>query len=334
MNYVNIIRRPRRLRRNKEMRHLVRESRFSLDDLIQPIFVEEGITEPEPIDKLPGIFRVPESRLGDEVESLYQLGIRYVMPFGISHNKDEQGSDTWSDNGLLTRMIRIIKQQRYDMVVIPDICFCEYTTHGHCGVVSCGHVDNDKTLENLVKQSVIAARAGADMLAPSSMMDGQVGAIRSALDEAGFSHVAILAHAIKFSSAFYGPFRSAVGCELVGDRYGYQADYANGRQAMIEARLDEDQGADILMVKPGTPYLDVVSRLRGRTDLPIAVYQVAGEYAAIKFGSLAGAFDEKNMVLEVITGFKRAGADMIVSYFSRQVAEWFYKKQIEANDEY
>lgn len=327
---MSVVHRPRRLRQNNEFRQLVKENVLTLSDLVQPIFIEEGIIERAPIKELPGIYRIPEALLCEEVESLYGLGIRCVMPFGISHNKDSLGSDTLSDNGLLARMIRIIKECRSDMLVIPDICFCEYTTHGHCGVVVEGKVDNDKTVENLVKQSLVAAQAGADMLAPSSMMDGQVGAIRHALDKSGYSEVAILSHAVKFSSAFYGPFRSAVDCKLGGDRLGYQADNANGRQAMIEARLDEEQGADILMVKPGMPYLDVVSQLRNRTDLPLAIYQVAGEYAAIKFGSLAGALDEKETVMEVMTGFKRAGADIIVSYYAHQIAQWLSERNVDA----
>ena len=314
--------RPRRLRRTAAIRNLVREQQFSLDDLIHPIFIDEGLTERQAIESLPGIFRFPESELEAEVDELYQLGIRYIMPFGISHKKDEIGSDTWSDDGLLARMVRTIKQRHPDMVVIPDICFCEYTSHGHCGVVCDGEVDNDATVANLVKQSIAAARAGADMLAPSAMMDGQVAAIRQGLDDAGFQQVAILAHAIKFASAFYGPFRTAVDCNLSGDRHGYQADFANGRQAMVEAAIDEAEGADILMVKPGTPYLDVVAKLRQRTDLPIASYQVGGEYAAIKFAALAGVLDEKRTVYETLIGFKRAGADMIVSYYTKQVAEW------------
>ncbi|MDM1707615.1 porphobilinogen synthase [Thiopseudomonas alkaliphila] len=322
-----ILYRPRRLRRTAAIRNLVREQSFNLDDLIHPIFIDEGLTERQAIDSLPGICRFPESELAAEVDELYNLGIRYIMPFGISHKKDEVGSDTWNDDGLLARMVRTIKQRHPDMVVIPDICFCEYTSHGHCGVVCDGEVDNDATVANLVKQSVVAARAGADMLAPSAMMDGQVAAIRQGLDEAGFSHVGILAHAIKFASAFYGPFRTAVDCNLSGDRNGYQADFANGRQAMVEAAIDEAEGADILMVKPGTPYLDIVAQLRQRTDLPIASYQVGGEYAAIKFAALAGVLDEKRTVFETLIGFKRAGADMVVSYYTKQVAEWLKQDQ-------
>ncbi|EGT3627021.1 porphobilinogen synthase [Morganella morganii] len=316
------LRRLRRLRSSEAMRDLLRETHISLSDLIHPLFIEEHITHAVPISTLPGISRLPESALADEVRELYALGIRYVMPFGISHTKDDKGSDTWDDNGLLARMVRTIKAAVPEMMVIPDICFCEYTDHGHCGVVHNNEVCNDLTVENLVKQSVTAAKAGADMLAPSAMMDGQVKAIRQGLDAAGFEHVAILAHSAKFASSFYGPFRAAVDCELSGNRKGYQLDYANGRQALLEASLDEAEGADILMVKPGTPYLDVLSRLRQETHLPLAAYQVGGEYAGIKFAALAGALNERAVVTETFVGLKRAGADLIVSYYTKQYAQW------------
>lgn len=316
------LRRLRRLRSSKAMRDLLRETHISLSDLIHPLFIEEHITHAVPISTLPGISRLPETALAEEVRELYALGIRYVMPFGISHTKDDKGSDTWDDNGLLARMVRTIKAAVPEMMVIPDICFCEYTDHGHCGVVHNNEVCNDLTVENLVKQSVTAAKAGANMLAPSAMMDGQVKAIRQGLDAAGFEHVAILAHSAKFASSFYGPFRAAVDCELSGNRKGYQLDYANGRQALLEASLDEAEGADILMVKPGTPYLDVLSRLRQETHLPLAAYQVGGEYAGIKFAALAGALDERAVVTETFIGLKRAGADLIVSYYTKQYAQW------------
>lgn len=330
MNITKPLYRPRRMRRNPAIRQLVQESFFDLNDLICPIFVEENIEEKVEIKTLPGVYRYPEKDLAKEVAELQALGIRYIMPFGISHHKDESGSDTWEENGFLARMIRTIRQTAPEMIIIPDICFCEYTSHGHCGVICDGEVDNDATIENLAKQAVTAARAGADILAPSAMMDGQIRAIREALDATGFEHVGILAHAIKFSSAFYGPFREAVNSELSGNRNGYQADFANGRQAMIEAALDEEEGADILMVKPGTPYLDLLARLRERTDLPLASYQVGGEYAAIKFAALAGALDEKAVVAETLIGFKRAGADMIVSYYTKEVATWLKNGEISS----
>ncbi|OYQ71373.1 delta-aminolevulinic acid dehydratase [Wohlfahrtiimonas chitiniclastica] len=323
--------RPRRLRRSAAIRQMVQENFFSLNDLIHPIFIEEGLTEAVQLKTLPGVYRYPETDLAKEVKELADLGIKYIMPFGISHHKDAIGSDTWKDEGLLVRMIRTIREAAPEMVIIPDICFCEYTDHGHCGVLcEHGHVKNDETIENLARQAVAAAKAGADMLAPSAMMDGQIAAMREALDAAGYEHVGILAHAIKFASAFYGPFREAVNSELSGNRNEYQADYANGRTAMIEAELDEAEGADILMVKPGTPYLDLVARLRQQTNLPVAVYQVGGEYAAIKFASMAGALDEKAIVKETMIGFKRAGADVIVSYYTKQIAEWLREGEIDS----
>ncbi|GIU06362.1 porphobilinogen synthase [Shewanella glacialipiscicola] len=322
------LRRLRRLRSSEAMRDLLRETHISLSDLIHPLFIEEHITHAVPISTLPGISRLPESALAEEVRELYALGIRYVMPFGISHTKDDKGSDTWNDDGLLARMVRTIKAAVPEMMVIPDICFCEYTDHGHCGVVHNNEVCNDLTVENLVKQSITAAKAGADMLAPSAMMDGQVKAIRQGLDAAGYEHVAILAHSAKFASSFYGPFRAAVDCELSGNRKGYQLDYANGRQALLEASLDEAEGADILMVKPGTPYLDVLSRLRQETHLPLAAYQVGGEYAGIKFAALAGALDERAVVTETFIGLKRAGADLIVSYYTKQYAQWLAESRL------
>ncbi|MBS7817935.1 porphobilinogen synthase [Wohlfahrtiimonas chitiniclastica] len=323
--------RPRRLRRSTAIRQMVQENFFSLNDLIHPIFIEEGLTEAVQLKTLPGVYRYPETDLAKEVKELADLGIKYIMPFGISHHKDAIGSDTWKDEGLLVRMIRTIREAAPEMVIIPDICFCEYTDHGHCGVLcEHGHVKNDETIENLARQAVAAAKAGADMLAPSAMMDGQIAAMREALDAAGYEHVGILAHAIKFASAFYGPFREAVNSELSGNRNEYQADYANGRTAMIEAELDEAEGADILMVKPGTPYLDLVARLRQQTNLPVAVYQVGGEYAAIKFASMAGALDEKAIVKETMIGFKRAGADVIVSYYTKQIAQWLREGEIDS----
>ncbi|WP_410210264.1 porphobilinogen synthase [Aquirhabdus sp.] len=321
------LQRLRRLRKSRAIRDLLRESHFSLADLVQPIFIEEEITEPVPIHSMPGIFRLPEQDIEQEVKALYALGIRCVMPFGVSHRKDHIGSDTWSETGLLVRMIQAIKHSCPEMIVIPDICFCEYTTHGHCGVVLNDQVCNDLTLENLVKQSLAAAKAGADMLAPSGMMDGQVAAIREALDIAGYQDVAIMAHAIKFASALYGPFRAAVDSQMTGDRHSYQLDYANARQAMHEAALDESEGADILIVKPGMFYLDVLSRLRAKTQLPLAAYQVGGEYAAIKFAALANALDERKTVLESIIAFKRAGADVVITYFAKDIATWHVESE-------
>jgi len=319
--------RPRRLRKTETLRRLVRETTVSLDDLIYPIFVEEGIEAPQPVASMPGISRIPEKKLGDEIKAIAKEGIKAVMLFGVSHKKDAEGGDAMRADGLLARMIKRAKDAAPDLAVISDTCFCEYTDHGHCGVIDPrlrgdrgGHVHNDMTITNLGKQAVVAAKAGADMIAPSAMMDGQVKAIREALDEADCEDTPIMAYSSKMASAFYGPFRAAAGCDLKGDRKAYQMDPMNGREALRESLLDEAEGADILMVKPGLAYLDVLARLREKTLLPLAVYQVSGEYAMIKFAAQAGALDEKRIVRETLGAFKRAGADLILTYFTRDVA--------------
>ncbi|MBV8061260.1 MAG: porphobilinogen synthase [Alphaproteobacteria bacterium] len=310
----------RRLRKTEALRSLMRETHVSMNDLIYPIFVEEGIDAPAPIATMPGVVRIPEKHLGDEIKAMYADGIKAVMMFGVSHNKDETGSDSWKKEGLLSRMLKRAKDAAPDMVVISDTCFCEYTSHGHCGVVDGGHVHNDHTIANLAKQSVNAAKAGADMIAPSAMMDGQIAAIRAGLDESGFTDTPIMAYSTKFASSLYGPFRAAAGCELKGDRKAYQMDPANGREAIRESLQDEAEGADILMVKPGLAYLDVLADIRQSSLLPLAVYQVSGEYAMIKFAAAAGAIDEKRAVRETLGSFKRAGADLILTYFARDIA--------------
>ena len=313
----------RRLRRTDTLRSLVREASVTANDLILPIFVEEGIDFPVPIAEMPGVSRIPESRLAREIEAIARDGVRAVMLFSISHHKDSTGSDTMRAGGLMARMTRAAKSAVPELVVMTDNCFCEYTDHGHCGVL--GHeggetqVLNDPTLENLARQAVVAADAGADLIAPSAMMDGQIGVIRRALDGAGHSGVPIMAYSTKFASAFYGPFRSASGCDLQGDRKTYQMDPMNGREALRESQEDEAEGADLLMVKPGLAYLDVLAGIRAQTLLPVAVYQVSGEYAMIKFAAQAGALDEARVVRETLGAFKRAGADLILSYFARDV---------------
>ena len=311
--------RHRRLRRTAPLRALVRESRLHPDDLILPLFVEEGIDAPVPIPTMPGVFRIPEAHLAREVEAIARDGVRALLLFGISRHKDATGSDSLHDDGLMARMTRIAKDAAPHLVVITDNCFCEYTDHGHCGVLDHGHVHNDRTLHNLARQCVVAADAGADMVAPSAMMDGQVAAIRHALDSAGHHDLPVMAYSSKFASAFYGPFRAAAGCDLQGDRNTYQMDPMNGREALRESATDEAEGADLLMVKPGMPYLDVLARLRDRTTLPLAVYQVSGEYAMLKFAAQAGALDEERVVRESLGAFKRAGADLVISYFTRDV---------------
>ena len=298
---------------------MVRETALTADDLILPMFVDETSDEFTPVAAMPGVSRVPLRGLGREMEAIARDGVRAVMLFGVSAHKDAVGSDTLRADGLMARMTRAAKDAVPGIVVITDNCFCEYTDHGHCGAVHDGHVDNDLTLANLGRQAVVAIEAGADMVAPSAMMDGQVAAIRAALDGAGHHHAPIMAYSSKFASAFYGPFRAAAGSELKGDRMAYQADPMNGREALRESALDEVEGADWLMVKPGMPYLDVLTRLRERTLLPLAVYQVSGEYAMLRFAGQAGALDEQRAVRESLGAFKRAGADVILSYFAREV---------------
>lgn len=313
--------RPRRLRKTATMRALFEETTLTLNDLILPVFVEEGIDDYQPISAMPGIQRIPEKQLAKEIEYLANIGIRGVMTFGISHHTDATGSDTWQENGLVARMTRICKASVPEMIVMSDTCFCEYTTHGHCGVLNEQGVDNDATLENLGRQAVVAAQAGADFIAPSAAMDGQVAAIRQALDAAGFTDTAIMAYSTKFASSFYGPFREAAGSALKGDRKSYQMNPLNRREAIRESLLDEAQGADALMVKPAGAYLDILRDIRDHSHLPLTAYQVSGEYAMIKFAASAGAIHEQSVVLETLGAIKRAGADIIFSYFTKALAE-------------
>ena len=310
----------RRLRANPVLRDLMRENTVTLNDLIYPIFVEEELDDFAPVESMPGIYRIPEKKLGAAVKEIHAAGIKAIMTFGVSHRKDDSGSDSWNENGLLARMTKRAKDAAPELLVISDTCFCEYTSHGHCGVIHGADVHNDHTIENLGRQSVVAARAGADMIAPSAMMDGQVAAIRSALDGHGFANTPIMAYSSKFASAFYGPFRAAAGCDLIGDRKAYQMDPANGREALRESISDEAEGADILMVKPALPYLDVLSQVRQHSLLPLAAYQVSGEYAMIKFAAQAGAIDEHRVVRETLSSIKRAGADLILTYFAMDIA--------------
>ncbi|QKF53211.1 porphobilinogen synthase [Pseudomonas graminis] len=312
--------RPRRLRSNENLRSLFQESEFTLNDLVLPIFVEEEIDDFVPINSMPGVQRIPESKLAQEVERYARAGIKSVMTFGVSHHLDATGSDTWQENGLVSRISRTIKSAVPEMIVMSDTCFCEYTDHGHCGVMHGGHVDNDATIENLGKQAVMAARAGADVIAPSAAMDGQVKAIRAALDAAGFTQTPIMAYSTKFASALYGPFREAGGSALKGDRKTYQMNPMNRREALRESLLDEAEGADALMVKPAGAYLDIIRDIREASNLPLAAYQVSGEYAMIKFGAQAGAIDEHRVVRETLGAIKRAGADLIFTYFAMDLA--------------
>ncbi len=321
--------RMRRLRKNDAIRDMVRENSLSATDLIVPIFVEENIDERTPIASMPGVFRETEQTLGARVKEIASSGVKSIVMFGVSHNKDSIGSDSMDPNGLLARMISRAKESAPELCVIADVCFCEYTDHGHCGpLCKHGDVDNDLTLENIAMQSVVACEAGADMIAPSGMMDGQVSAIRHALDVTGFSDVPIMAYAAKFASVFYGPFRDAAGCALGknvnvrSDRKSYQMDPANGRQAIRDAMLDIREGADILMVKPGIAYLDILAKLKSECDLPLAAYQVSGEYAMLRFAAMAGALNYQDAMMESLMAFKRAGADMILTYAGDDVARY------------
>lgn len=317
----------RRLRRTPVLRRLVREHHLSVDDFILPLFVEEGIEVPVPIASMPGVVRHPESQLAEAVQRAWAKGIKAVLLFGVSTHKDACGSDTWNAEGLMARIIRTAKQAQPEMLVISDNCFCEYTDHGHCGVVAVdaqgnGDVDNDPTLVNLQKQVLAAAEAGVDMIAPSGMMDGMIAAIRQVLDDEGYSHIPVMSYSTKFASAFYGPFRDAVDSTFKGTRDTYQMDPANGREALAESLQDELEGADILMVKPGLAYLDVIASIRANSERPLAVYHVSGEYAMLKAGAAAGVIDEKAVVLETMMAFKRAGCDLIITYYAEQLADW------------
>jgi porphobilinogen synthase len=313
----------RRTRQNDKLRGLIRETHLNVDQLIYPLFVAEGLNEPNEIASMPGIVQWPLKQLGREVERIARLGIPAVLLFGIPGEKDEVGSQAYASEGIIQQAIRTIKKEAPGTLVITDVCLCEYTSHGHCGVVLNGDVDNDQSLELLARMALSHAEAGADMVAPSDMMDGRVGAIRHVLDERGFKQLPIMAYSAKFASGFYGPFREAAGsAPQFGDRRSYQMDPANGREALREVALDIEEGADIVMVKPALAYLDVIRQVRDRFDLPIAAYNVSGEFSMIKAAARNGWIDEKRIVMEVLTGIRRAGADMIITYFAPDVAQW------------
>jgi len=324
------IRRPRRLRGHARLRDLVREHRLSVDDLIYPLFVHHGRDLRREIASMPGQFQLSLDRLGEVVAEVIELKIPGVLLFGIpiAAHKDATGSVASDDGGIVQEAVRLIKRQAPDLLVITDVCFCEYTDHGHCGPLAEGpdgrvDVDNDATLPLLARQAVSHARAGADVVAPSGMMDGMVAAIRAGLDDAGFAGTPILSYAAKFASAYYGPFRDAAeSTPAFGDRRTYQMDPANGDEAIREVALDLAEGADLVMVKPALAYLDIVRRVKERFGVPVAAYNVSGEYALIKAAAANGWVDERRMVLETLTGFKRAGADMILTYHALDAARW------------
>jgi len=313
--------RPRRLRRNENLRALIRETHLHPEQLVYPLFVMEGKGLREPVPSMPGVERLTVDQLGKEARDCLQLGLSSVILFGLPDRKDPMGSSAHAKDGVIQRAIREIKDRAPELTVITDVCLCEYTDHGHCGCLVGDEIDNDATLEILAKVALSHARAGADMVAPSDMMDGRVSEIRAVLDENDFHMVPIMSYAVKYASAFYGPFRDAADCApRFGDRRSYQMDPANSREALREATLDVEEGADILMVKPALAYLDVIHALREEFDLPIAAYHVSGEYAMIKAAAANGWIDEQRVVAETLLSIRRAGADIILTYFAKDMA--------------
>ncbi|MFQ5707971.1 MAG: porphobilinogen synthase [bacterium] len=315
--------RPRRLRGTQDIRRMVRETRLSLDDLIYPLFVTHEKNTRKAIPSMAGQYQLSIDHLVEEAQIVKTLGIPAIILFGIPERKDAVGSDSYSENGIIQQALKAVKETVSGLMIITDVCFCEYTDHGHCGVIKNNDVDNDATLELLARQAVSHAKAGADMVAPSGMIDGMVGAIREGLDAAGFRKIPILSYAVKYASSFYGPFRDAVeSAPQFGDRRTHQMDPANIREAVREAELDVQEGADILMVKPALAFLDVIRRIRERFEQPLAAYNVSGEYAMVKAAAQNGWIDEKAVTLEILTSIKRAGADLILTYHAKDVAQW------------
>jgi porphobilinogen synthase len=315
----------RRLRRSPGIRDLVRETRLSVDDFIYPIFVTHGRNRAIEIAPMPGIFQISLDYLITEINDVVELGIKAVLFFGIPASKDPLGSEAYDPQGIVQEAVRVTKQARPELTVITDVCLCEYTSHGHCGVVVDDEVDNDRTLELLARTAVCQAEAGADIVAPSAMMDGQVAAIRDALDQAGHEDIPIMAYAAKYASAFYGPFRvAAESAPQFGDRLGYQMDPSSIRQALREIEQDIEEGADIVMVKPALSYLDVIAACKQSFNYPVAAYNVSGEYSMVKAAAEKEWIDGRRITLELLTSMKRAGADMIISYHAKEVARWLY----------
>lgn len=315
-----MIQRPRRLRRTAAIRNLVRETRLDPANLIYPIFACPGEGIRREVRSMPGVFNLSVDEIVKEAEAAKQLGVSSLILFGLPENKDDVGSGAFAEDGITQRAIRAVKREVKDMIVIADTCLCEYTSHGHCGVIENNDVSNDPTLDILARTAVSQAEAGADIIAPSGMMDGMISAIRGGLDAAGFEQIPILSYAVKYASGFYGPFREAAdSTPQFGDRRSYQMDPTNIREAMREAELDVEQGADMLMVKPALPYLDVIRAVRERFDLPVAAYQVSGEYAQIKAAAQLGWIDQERVMMESLISIKRAGADLILTYFAKDV---------------
>ena len=319
--------RTRRLRKTEGIRRLVQETKLSIDDFVYPLFIEEGIGIATEIPSMPGINRFSLDKINEELDEIVQLNIPAVILFGIPANKDEDGSETWDENGIIQKAIRFIKENYPTLYVITDVCFCEYTTHGHCGVIHDNDLDNDVTLINIAKQVVSHARAGADMVAPSGMIDGTIQMVREALDNNGFVNLPIMAYSVKYASAFYGPFRDAAdSAPSFGDRRTYQMNPSNRDEAIREANFDDQEGADILMVKPALSYLDIIRDLKNDFDRPIACYNVSGEYAMIKAASEKGWIDGDRVMMESLLSMKRAGASIIITYFAKEAAKLLLKK--------
>src|SRR6266699_4789709 len=319
--------RMRRTRQNERLRGLVRETYLNVEQLIYPLFIAENIDEPREISAMPGIKQWPLAYVGQEAKRILKLGIPAVLLFGIPTNKDETGSEAYNSQGIIQQAIRQLKASVPDLLVITDVCLCEYTSHGHCGLIRNGSVQNDESLELLSRMALSHVEAGADIVAPSDMMDGRVGTIRRVLDEHGFSSTPIMAYSAKYASGFYGPFReAAASAPQFGDRRSYQMDPANVREALREVDLDIAEGADIVMVKPAMAYMDVIRRVREHCDLPIAAYNVSGEFSMIKAAAQNGWIDERRIVSEVLTGIRRAGADMLITYFAPDVAQWLQEQ--------
>ena len=324
---MQLPRRPRRLRSSPALRSLVRETSLQADDFILPLFVSEKITSRVPVASMPGVFQLSLEELVADAKGAHGAGVASVLLFGIPAVKDEAASQAYADDGIVQRSVRALKREVPELIVMTDVCLCEFMSHGHCGIAHFegdrAHVENDASVELLVKAAVSHARAGADVVAPSDMMDGRIGSIRAGLDAAGFTDTVIMSYAAKFASAFYGPFRDAAeSAPMAGDRRSYQMDSANPLEALREVELDVAEGADIVMVKPGLPYLDIVWRVKERFGMPTAVYNVSGEYAMVKAAAANGWLDERATVLEMMTAFKRAGADLILTYWARQLVEW------------
>ncbi len=314
--------RPRRMRRTETLRRMMRETRLGADDFIQPFFVCPGRDVTKPVGAMPGVAQMSVDNVVRAARETWSAGVPAIILFGIPARKDATGSEAWNDHGEVQRAIREIREQVPGLAIVTDVCMCEYTDHGHCGIVKNGDVDNDATLDLLVREALSHARAGADIVAPSDMMDGRVGAIRAALDEEGFADVAIMAYSAKFASAFYGPFREAAeSAPQFGDRRSYQMDPPNGDEAMREVALDLEEGADIVMVKPALPYLDLIYRVKHEFNAPVAAYNVSGEYAMIRAAGINGWLDEERATIEALTAIKRAGADLIITYFATDVAK-------------